>query len=175
LKKASKFLSYILRHKPKELKIQIDECGWADIDDIIKKSKQEISQDMIFEVVKTSDKKRFALSPCKTLIRANQGHSFNVNLELVAQKPPKKLYHGTAQKNVDSIMDKGLIKGQRQYVHLSNDIETARKVGMRHGSPVILAINSWKMSENKLHFYLSENGVWLCDFVPRQYISLERC
>lgn len=106
----------------------------------------------------------------KTRIRANQGHSIDINLALIPQQPPEFLYHGTAQGNIESILEKGIEKRSRQHVHLSQDKETATKVGMRHGKPIILIINTGKMFEDGLKFYLSENNVWLTDFVDATYI-----
>lgn len=173
-KKTSKFLSYVLRHHPELINLNLDENGWANVDELIAKSTND-SQGFIFEeldeIVETNDKKRFIFNEDKTRIRANQGHSIDINLALISQKPPEFLYHGTAQSNIDSIFEKGIEKRSRQHVHLSQDKETASKVGMRHGKPVILTINTQKMFEGGLEFYLSENNVWLTDFVDIKYIS----
>lgn len=173
-KKTSKFLSYVLRHHPELIDLNLDENGWANVDELIAKSTND-SQGFTFEeldeIVETNDKKRFIFNEDKTRIRANQGHSIDINLALISQKPPEFLYHGTAQGNIDSILEKGIEKRSRQHVHLSQDKETASKVGMRHGKPVILTINTQKMFEDGLEFYLSENNVWLTDFVDIKYIS----
>lgn len=124
------------------------------------------------EIVTTNDKKRFSFNEGKTMIRANQGHSVEINLALQAIIPPDVLYHGTAEKNLGSILEKGIQKMSRQYVHLSNDKETAFKVGSRHGKPLILTINTAQMHQDGLLFYQSDNGVWLTDAVAKQYIQL---
>ena len=172
-KKTSKFLSYVLRHHPELINLNLDENGWANVDELITKSKND-SQGFTFEeldeIVQTNDKKRFIFNEDKTRIRANQGHSVDINLALIPQQPPEFLYHGTAQGNIESILEKGIEKRSRQHVHLSQDKETATKVGMRHGKPIILIINTGKMFEDGLKFYLSENNVWLTDFVDATYI-----
>lgn len=173
-KKTSKFLSYVLRHHPELINLNLDENGWANVDELITKSTND-SQGFTFEeldeIVETNDKKRFIFNEDKTRIRANQGHSIDINLALIPQQPPEFLYHGTAQSNIDSILEKGIEKRNRQHVHLSQDIETATKVGMRHGKPIILTINTEKMFDDGIEFYLSENNVWLTDFVDIKYIS----
>ena len=173
-KKTSKFLSYVLRHHPEIIGLHLDENGWADVDELITKSTND-SQGFTFEelneIVETNDKKRFIFNEDKTRIRANQGHSIDINLALIPQQPPEFLYHGTAQSNIESILEKGIEKRSRQHVHLSQDKETATKVGMRHGKPIILTINTLKMFEDGIKFYLSDNEVWLTDFVDAKYIS----
>ena len=172
-KKTSKFLSYVLRHHPEIIGLHLDENGWANVDELITKSTND-SQGFTFEeldeIVQTNDKKRFIFNEDKTTIRANQGHSIDINLALIPQQPPEFLYHGTAQRNIESILEKGIEKRSRQHVHLSQDIETATKVGMRHGKPIILTINTEKMFDDGIEFYLSENNVWLTDFVDATYI-----
>ena len=172
-KKTSKFLSYVLRHHPELIDLNLDESGWADVEELITKSKND-SQGFTFEeldeIVQTNSKKRFAFNEDKTKIRASQGHSININLALIEQKPPEFLYHGTSANNVVSILEKGIEKRSRQHVHLSRDRETAASVGMRHGKPVILNISTGKMFEDGIKFYLSENEVWLTDFVDPKYI-----
>ncbi|MCE3075121.1 RNA 2'-phosphotransferase [Chryseobacterium gwangjuense] len=174
-KKISKFLSYVLRHHPELIGLTLDEQGWTSVDEIITKSKRDSYQGFTFEelneVVETNDKKRFIFNEDKTKIRANQGHSIDIDLALKPQQPPEFLYHGTAQNNVVSILEKGIEKRSRQHVHLSLDKETATKVGMRHGKPIILTIRTGKMYEDGIVFYLSENNVWLTDFIEAQYIS----
>ncbi|MBD3904392.1 RNA 2'-phosphotransferase [Chryseobacterium sp. Ch-15] len=173
-KKTSKFLSYVLRHHPELINLNLDENGWANVDELITKSKRNphegISFEELNEIVETNDKKRFIFNEDKTRIRANQGHSIDINLAFVPQQPPEFLYHGTAQSNIDSIFEKGIEKRNRQHVHLSEDKETATKVGMRHGKPIILTINTEKMFNDGIEFYLSENNVWLTDFVDAKYI-----
>ena len=172
-KKTSKFLSYVLRHHPELINLNLDENGWANVDELITKSTTD-SQGFTFEeldeIVQTNDKKRFIFNEDKTRIRANQGHSVDINLALIPQPPPEFLYHGTAQRNIESILEKGIEKRSRQHVHLSPDKDTANKVGMRHGKPIILTINTQKMFDDGIEFYLSENNVWLTDFVDATYI-----
>ena len=173
-KKTSKFLSYVLRHHPELINLNLDENGWANVDELITKSKRDphegISFEELNEIVETNDKKRFIFNEDKTRIRANQGHSIDIDLALIPRQPPEFLYHGTAQSNIDSILEKGIEKTNRQHVHLSEDKETATNVGMRHGKPIILTINTEKMFNDGIEFYLSENNVWLTDFVDIQYI-----
>ncbi|MEO0948541.1 MAG: RNA 2'-phosphotransferase, partial [Cyanobacteria bacterium J06641_5] len=129
-----------------------------------------IEQQELLEVVATSDKKRFALQNGR--IRANQGHSLAVELRLKVKEPPEYLYHGTAERFLESIRDSGLMKMARHHVHLSADVETARKVGQRHGRPVVLVVAALQMDADGYQFYLSENGVWLVDSVPWRYLEL---
>ncbi|SRX75274.1 RNA 2'-phosphotransferase [Aequorivita antarctica] len=167
--KTSKFLSLILRHKPEEIDLVLDNDGWANVDELLQK--MVIGFEDLKEVVKTNEKKRFAFSDDFKKIRANQGHSIDVDLKLDPVIPPKFLFHGTAEKNIDSILVKGLLKQGRNYVHLSDDIETARNVGIRYGKPIILKVNTLNMYQEGYLFYLSKNGVWLTDFVPAGFIS----
>lgn len=173
-KKISKFLSLILRHQPENIDLKLDENGWANVEELRGKSAKKnmcFTLDELDEVVETNNKKRFAFNEDKTMIRASQGHSIDIDLALEAQQPPDFLYHGTAETNIPSILNNGIEKKTRQHVHLSADKETATRVGMRHGKPVILTIRSGKMYEDGLSFYLSANGVWLTDFVDAKYIS----
>ncbi|MBN2536320.1 MAG: RNA 2'-phosphotransferase [Spirochaetales bacterium] len=174
--KLSKFLSLILRHKPEVIHISLDSHGWADVNEIIKGIKIRFpSFDLaaLKEVVEKNDKKRFAFSEDQTKIRANQGHSREVDLDLEAVKPPDFLYHGTAKRFLAGIRQQGLLKWNRQFVHLSRDHETAVKVGKRHGRPVVLLIDAKKMHEQGKLFYLSKNGVWLTEKVDPEYIIFE--
>lgn len=173
-KRISKFLSLILRHQPKTIQLKLDENGWAEVNELITKSakgRMHFSFEELEEVVETNNKKRFAFNEDKTRIRASQGHSIDVDLALKASQPPDFLYHGTAEINISSILGKGIEKRTRQHVHLSADKETATKVGMRHGKPVILTIRTREMHEDGISFYLSANNVWLTDFVDAKYIS----
>ncbi|MET3034559.1 RNA 2'-phosphotransferase [Chryseobacterium sp. NRRL B-14859] len=173
-KKISKFLSLILRHQPESIGLKLDENGWANVEELRGKSAKKrvyFTLDELDEVVETNNKKRFAFNEDKTMIRASQGHSIEIDLALEAQQPPDFLYHGTAETNISSILNKGIEKRSRRHVHLSADKETATRVGMRHGKPVILTIRTGKMYEDGLSFYLSANGVWLTDFVDSKYIS----
>ncbi len=173
--KISKLLSYILRHKPEALNITLNKNWWADIDEIIEKFKEfeniDINYEQIEQLVKDNDKQRFSISDDWKMIRANQGHSIEINLNLKPITPPDFLYHGTATRFMDGIKQKWLISMSRQFVHLSSDLDTAKKVWMRHWKPVILKVLSKKMYENWYKFYLSENWVWLCSEVPSEFID----
>ncbi len=176
-KKKSKFLSLILRHRPEVIGLSLDENGWASVDELLAKAPmgyQNLTFDELKEVVDTNDKKRFAFSDDFTMIRASQGHSLKVDLKLEEKTPPGLLYHGTAIQNLDSIKEQGLIKGQRHHVHLSADKETAVKVGIRHGKPVVLTIAAMNMYQSGITFYQSENGVWLTDQVAVQFIEFPK-
>jgi len=170
LKQISKFLSLLLRHKPETIGLKLDENGWAEIDELIEKSKNmTLTRALIESVVEQNDKQRFIIEGNR--IRVNQGHSISVDLELKAVTPPEVLYHGTATRFLDSIMQIGLTKQKRQHVHLSKEIETATRVGMRHGKVVILEVDAKRMHEEGYLFYLSENGVWLTDVVPKEFLK----
>lgn len=174
LKHISKFMSLVLRHKPDEIGLEIDDQGWVKVDELIIKMNQNglrVDKDIINTVVETNDKKRFAFNTDKSLIRASQGHSIEVDLDLPVAVPPNILYHGTTSRFLDSILRTGLQKQNRKHVHLSVTIETAQAVGSRHGKPVILTINAKAMHEAGFKFYLSENKVWLTETVPVEYIS----
>lgn len=171
----SRYMSLILRHKPDVIGITLDEHGWANVDDLIKgiAVNNEFNMDILEEIVTTDDKQRYSFNHEKTLIRANQGHSIPVDLELEETEPLVFLWHGTAQKYMDSILENGLIPKSRLYVHLSDNVGTALKVGKRHGSPVVLRILSENMYDDGYKFYLSKNGVWLTKKVPRKYVLIE--
>lgn len=171
LKKTSKYLSYILRHAPESINLTLDAQGWAHVSDLIAKSEHHLTHDLIAEVVRTNAKQRFSLNHDGSRIRANQGHSIQVDLGLVPQTPPNILFHGTAKTNLASIRQNGLLKGTRHHVHLSEDTVTARAVGGRHGTPVVLTILSEDMAQNGHTFYQSANGVWLVDHVPPQFLK----
>jgi len=170
--KISKFLSLVLRHKPDAAGVQLDENGWVDIDSLIagaKKVGNIFDREQLEHVVRESDKQRFIIDGDR--IRANQGHSVKIDLELRAVEPPNALFHGTVDRFMDKIMVEGLKKMKRHHVHLSQDIKTAEKVGSRRGAPVILKIDSLAMQEDGHEFMCSENGVWLTESVPSRYIS----
>jgi putative RNA 2'-phosphotransferase len=169
LVQTSKFLSLILRHKPQQFGIVLDVNGWANVNDVL--DKMHIDIHTLKQVVYTNDKKRFALSEDETQIRASQGHSIKVDLGLVAQQPPDVLYHGTAHVSWHSIAELGLKKMNRQHVHLSLDVQTATKVGQRHGKPFILKVDSTRMFKDGYKFFLSDNGVWLTEHVPKEYLQ----
>lgn len=170
----SKFLSYVLRHSPQSIQLNLDSQGWAEVDELLAcsaKHGRKLSLEILQRIVATNDKKRFAFDASGQRIRANQGHSITVDLALESCEPPAILFHGTASKNLPSIRTQGLIKGNRHHVHLSLDETTAIKVGQRHGRPVVLRVDSGSMYRNGQQFYRSENGVWLTESVPVQYIS----
>lgn len=172
-KKISKFLSLVLRHVPEKIGLKIDDNGWANVDELIQKSTISFNLETLKEVVETNDKKRFLFNEDLTLIRASQGHSIKVDLELKEVVPPEYLYHGTVAKFIDSIRKEGLKKMNRNHVHLSQDRETAIKVGSRRGKPVILSIRSGDMNRNGVKFFQSDNGVWLTKEVPNEYIEFK--
>lgn len=170
----SKFLSLVLRHKPESIGVQLDENGWVDVDVLLAALTthgRPLSRTELDRLVKENDKQRFAFNHDGSCIRANQGHSVEVDLALEAEAPPEKLYHGTVEKFLNSIFREGLLKGERRHVHLSLNLETAVKVGQRRGKPVVLEIASGQMHREGYAFYVSGNGVWLVDHVPPQYLS----
>lgn len=170
----SKKLSLVLRHQPDAIGISLDEAGWIGVDELLQalaKHRFPVTLEELQEVVHTNDKQRFSFSADAARIRANQGHSIKVDLNLVPVEPPELLYHGTATRFLLSIKSTGLQKQNRHHVHLSADEETARKVGTRHGMPVILGIRSREMYQDGWVFYCSDNGVWLTDHVPTKYIN----
>ncbi|WP_253391135.1 RNA 2'-phosphotransferase [Pseudomonas citronellolis] len=174
LNETSKFLSYILRHEPQAIDLQLDCEGWADIDALIAgaaKYGRELDTALIQAVVNGSDKKRFSISNDGQCIRAVQGHSTTkVSLQHTEKEPPEFLYHGTATRFLESILQQGLIAGSRHHVHLSQDIPTAIGVGQRYGNPATLKIEALRMHQQGFKFYQAENGVWLTDHVPTKFI-----
>lgn len=173
LTQMSKLIAMVLRHKPEELGLTMDEHGWVGTEALIEKLNaiQPFDMSMLEEIVNTDSKKRYSFNADKSCIRANQGHSIPVNLELQPQRPPEILWHGTATRFMESIERQGLIPGQRQYVHLSDNLDTAIAVGKRHGSPVVYEVGAGKMHRAGHAFYRSENGVWLTDAVPAEYMK----
>ncbi len=169
----SKFISLILRHKPEVIGISLDEHGWAYVNELIEGVNRTHPLDMagLERIVAEDEKQRYSFNEDKTLIRANQGHSIPVDVELEEVEPPKILYHGTGEKYTGSIDRQGLIPKSRLYVHLSGDADTARKVGMRHGKTVIYTVKSGEMHKDGLTFYRSVNGVWLTKAVPVKYLA----
>ena len=169
----SKYLCLILRHKPETIGITLDAHGWANVNDLIKgvNKTHKLDMEMLEEIVATDDKQRYSFNEDKTMIRANQGHSVNVDVELEEVEPPEYLYHGTATKYMDSIWKTGLAPKSRLYVHLSADTETATKVGERHGKPIVFRIRSKCMYLQGHKFYKSANGVWLIKEVPAEFIE----
>jgi putative RNA 2'-phosphotransferase len=160
-KRLSKFLSLILRHDPGHIGLELDGGGWAEVREIIARAGFPVTPEAIADVVRSSDKQRFSLSPDGTRIRANQGHSFPVDLGLTPVVPPEVLFHGTGEGSVAAILAEGLKPMARQHVHLSKDRETAVKVGQRHGRPVVLTVAAERLAAAGQVFYLSLNGVWL--------------
>lgn len=170
----SKFLAKHLRHDPDALGLMLQPGGWVSVDELLTASERigfSISYDELIECVETNDKKRFSFDDSGDLIRANQGHSVEVDLRLEEQQPPGVLYHGTVERFLASIMSEGLKKGKRHHVHLSKDIETARKVGSRRGKPIVLQVDAGKMHDAGFKFFLSVNGVWLTDAVPAAFLT----
>ena len=171
--KISKFLSLVLRHKPEEIGITLDEAGWVGVETLLSacaKHRFPITRQQLETVVATSDKKRFALSEDGSRIRANQGHSVEVELGYAPAQPPEILYHGTADRFIESIRRQGLMKGKRHHVHLSLTRQTAAAVGTRHGRLVLLEVRSGDMHRAGIVFYKSANDVWLTDAVPPEYL-----
>ena len=170
MKSLSKFLSLILRHQPQKVGIELDEHGWADVEELCRRVRG-LDRATLEQIVAQDEKQRYSFSADGKLIRANQGHSIPVDVELAELEPPEILYHGTGEKFAASIRAQGLIRKSRLYVHLSGDTETARKVGQRHGKPLIFLVESGKMFADGFKFYRSVNGVWLTEHVPAKYLK----
>ena len=172
LTNTSKFVSLILRHKPETIGIQLDEHGWANVEELIAgiSKTREFNREILEEIVRMDSKQRFTFNEDKTKIRANQGHSISVDVELSEAIPPETLWHGTGEKYVASIDQQGLIPKGRLYVHLSSDAATATKVGSRHGKPVFYIVKTKEMHDDGYKFFLSKNGVWLTKEVPVKYL-----
>lgn len=160
-----KRLAFLLRH---DNDYQFDEHGWREVSDLI--ANHGYTMELLDEIVETNNKKRYEYSEDKSKIRARQGHSVNVDVELKEVIPPDLLYHGTAETTLSAIMKEGIIKGSRLHVHLSQTEETALNVGKRHGKPVVIRINTGQMNQDGIKFYLSNNGVWLTEYVSPKYI-----
>jgi len=170
----SKFLSSVLRHKPDAIGLTLDSQGWASIDELIDKASAggtHFDREDLVHVVETSEKKRFSVSADGRHIRAAQGHSVAVELGLSPREPPTVLYHGTATRFIDSILSQGLTPQARQQVHLSADEATAHRVGQRHGQPAILKVEALRMHTKGFAFFLADNGVWLTDLVPPEFLT----
>jgi len=176
IQKTSRFISLILRHKPETIGITLDEHGWANVRDLIDgvnaSGSHHLDMKTLCEIVQTDEKQRYSFNEDRSLIRANQGHSILVDVELKETIPPEILYHGTGEKNVSSIKRSGLLPMSRLYVHLSADLKTAKNVGKRHGKPVVYAVNCSAMTADGYQFYLSANQVWLTKEVPAQYLRI---
>ncbi|MFY7938258.1 MAG: RNA 2'-phosphotransferase [Flavobacterium sp.] len=170
----SKFLSLVLRHQPETIGIELDQNGWTDVETLLKKSNAYgiiLDNETLKHIVETNLKKRFAFNETFDRIRASQGHSVEIELGYASQKPPEILYHGTGENSVQSILNTGLEKQSRQQVHLSADLETAIKVGQRHGKPFVFKVLAEQMFNDKFEFFISDNGVWLTDNVPTKYLK----
>ncbi len=170
----SKWLSRHLRHSPERIGLTLEEGGWVSVQDLLDaawRNNMALSRAQLEEVVRENDKGRFSFDSTGKKIRANQGHSVEVDLQLQPQTPPDVLLHGTGAQNRDSILEQGLHKGRRHHVHLSRDLETALKVGARHGKPLIFRVDALKMNADGFEFFRSDNGVWLVEEVPPQYLS----
>ncbi len=174
MSRESKFLSLVLRHKPEEIGLQLDKHGWVRVDELLrklKKASRKLSRDELIQLVESSDKKRFTLSEDGSRIRAVQGHSVDVDLDLEPRRPPDELYHGTASANLDAIFSDGLNSGSRRQMHLSTNPEIAERVGQLHGKPVVLRVEAKRMFDDGFEFFCAENGVWLTDKVPASYLG----
>ena len=174
--KLGRFLSLVLRHDLDAAGITLDEHGWADVQELlagVRRSGRQISMETLERIVRENNKQRYSFNADHTKIRANQGHSLQVDVELTSVKPPQYLYHGTATRFLAAIRQEGIKKMSRQYVHLSSDFQTATEVGRRHGQPVVITIRAEAMAYDGAAFYLSENGVWLCEYVPPEHFCAE--
>jgi putative RNA 2'-phosphotransferase len=172
--RTSKFLSLVLRHQPETIGLQLDAQGWVPVSELLQAlstSRFPLSLSELQELVRSNDKQRFSFSEDGSRIRASQGHSLSIDLGYERAVPPATLFHGTAERFLQSIQKSGLLKGQRHHVHLSAEPETALKVGSRYGRPVVLQIASDQMNKNGHLFFRSANGVWLTEFVPVEYIE----
>jgi len=174
-KQLSKLLSYVLRHNPAHLGLELDAQGWTSVEILLQQLNKQhaVSFEQLKYMVDTNSKKRFSFNESFTMIRASQGHSIDVELNYTPQSPPEQLYHGTAEKNLAVILETGLMKMDRHHVHLSADIKTAQQVGQRHGKPVVLVVEAMTMHDNGHIFYVSDNGVWLTDHVPVKFLAIK--
>ena len=174
LVRVSKYLSRHLRHQPERLGLELSPGGWVDVDVLLAALEARhfpVSRSELEEVVAKNDKRRFSFDETGVRIRANQGHSVDVDLQLEATAPPPKLYHGTSERIIDQVLAGGLKRMGRHHVHLCSDPGTARRVGSRHGRPVVLVVDATAMASNGMDFFVTENGVWLTDHVPPRYLS----
>ncbi|MGJ8696306.1 MAG: RNA 2'-phosphotransferase [Verrucomicrobiaceae bacterium] len=172
--KVSRVLSLVLRHDPGSIGLALNEQGWAEVDELLvclKRSGKAVDLEMLKKVVTNSSQQRFSFSEDGKLIRANEGHSFNIDLELEEKNPPENLYHGTADRFMEFIERGGLLKMKRDFVHLTSDPKIAHEAGGRQGVPVILEIGTKVMLDHGFRFYQAKNGVWLTDSVPPDYLT----
>jgi putative RNA 2'-phosphotransferase len=175
LVKISKYLSKHLRHQPERLGLMLTAGGWVDVNFLLAACKENnfaITREELEEVVAGNDKQRFSFDATGRMIRANQGHSVEIDLQLEPSSPPATLYHGTGEQSVETILSNGLRRMARHHVHLSTDVATARRVGARHGRPVVFEVNAAAMTERGREFYVSANGVWLVESVPPEFLRL---
>ena len=170
--KTGRYIAYLLRHRPDAAGLTLDEHGWAKTEDLL--AVTALTMEELEKIVRTDEKQRYSFNADKTWIRANQGHSIQVDVELTEKKPPTVLFHGTAVRFRESIEAQGLLPGKRLYVHLSPDVETALNVGKRHGKPMVYRVNAGRMYGDGVVFYLSENGVWLTKTVSPEYLEREQ-
>ncbi len=175
-KRVSKSLSYVLRHRPDAIGIELDSAGWIAVDELLQAFAHHgkaYTRGLIERVAAESDKRRFEFSADGAMIRARQGHSVEVDLAYEPATPPDVLYHGTARRNLDSIFERGLLKGKRHHVHLSTDRDTMWAVGQRHGVPVLIRVDAKRMHADGCAFFVTGNEVWLTEHVPAEYLSLD--
>ncbi len=173
--KLSKYLSLILRHQPELAQVQPDASGWVAIDELLRGLNHDgrrLTREDLDYIVENSDKQRFAISDDGKMIRANQGHTYEVDLGLEPEEPPALLYHGTAKRFLPSIFQNGVHRGSRHHVHLSTREETAVSVGKRHGNPIVLIVDSGRMYNEGYQFFRSANGIWLTEHVPAKFVRL---
>jgi putative RNA 2'-phosphotransferase len=174
-RRLSKFLSLVLRHNPSVVDVSLDPGGWIDVDELVaavREQRRGVTRADIERVVATNDKQRFTLDLTTNRIRANQGHSLAVDLGLPCRQPPAVLFHGTVSGSVARIRREGLQRRSRHAVHLSPDQTTARRVGARRGRPVVLRVDAARMHADGYEFSVSDNGVWLVEAVPPEYITV---
>ena len=164
-------MSYVLRHKPESIGLSLDSNGWADIEELIEKLEINLSE--LTWVVSRNSKKRFKINEERTKIRASQGHSISVELELTPKQPPSFLYHGTSISKIERILKLGLLKMKRNHVHLSDNKSSALEVGKRHGKAIVLIIDTTEMQADGVIFFQSDNGVWLTEEVLPKYLSID--
>ncbi len=174
LTRISKYLSYVLRHHPETAGLSLDDHGWAGINELLAargSRKRGLTLDLLRRLVAENDKQRFEVDHKWTKIRARQGHTLAVRLDLKEASPPDCLYHGTACRHLPSIRQHGLHRGKRHHVHFSLDPASAQTVGGRHGQPVVLRIRAREMHAHGHRFFLTSNGIWLAESVPPDYID----
>jgi len=172
--KISKYLSRHLRHQPERLGLTLAPGGWVDVAVFLAACRAHhfpLTRAELDLVVRVNDKQRFAFDATGQRLRANQGHSVAIDLQLDAAVPPARLYHGTGAQSVPAILARGLQKMRRHHVHLSAEVETARKVGARHGQPVVFVVHTAAMVQAGYTFYIAANGVWLVEHVPPEYVQ----